>query len=241
MGRVRISPAHRIDLLGRFAVVASGRRVGLRPSARRLVALLGVRGPTARGDAAGLLWPDLDQHRARDNLRTAYWRLRNDAPQLVTEEGEVLRIADACVDFDEVRQWAWQVMRGEDLPFRPSAGGPLELLPGWSDEWLVEFREEFRLLTLYALEGCAQRLLMAGRVGEAATLALTALGVDPLRESANRLLIEIEIRAGNGLDAVRQYRRYAHLLDREVQAEPGPVLTMLIAPHLRPPATSRHR
>src|SRR4051794_4219135 len=134
MGRVRVSPSHRVDLLGRFAVIAMGRRLGLRPSAQRLVALLGVRGPTARSDAAGLLWPDLDQRRSRDNLRTAYWRLRNDAPSLVTEEGDVLRIANACVDFADVREWAWAAMRGDDLQLRPPAGAALELLPGWSEE-----------------------------------------------------------------------------------------------------------
>jgi Bacterial transcriptional activator domain len=59
----------------------------------------------------------------------------------------------------------------------------LELLPGWVDTWLMEAREELRLLQLHALEACAQRLLLGGRVGEAASAALTAVGIDPFREA----------------------------------------------------------
>jgi DNA-binding SARP family transcriptional activator len=103
----------------------------------------------------------------------------------------------------------------------------LELLPGWPDEWLVEMREELRLLQLYAFETCAQRLLLGGRCGEAARLALNALSLDPLRESANRILIEIHLRDGNKLDALRQFRKYEQLLRRELNIEPSPSLAVL--------------
>ncbi|MGH4010092.1 MAG: AfsR/SARP family transcriptional regulator [Pseudonocardiaceae bacterium] len=100
--------------------------------------------------------------------------------------------------------------------------------PGWGDDWLVESREELRLLQLYALEAASQRLLVAGRFGEAAGLALAALGLDPLRESANRLLIEIHLRDGNRPDALRQFHKYQQRLRLEMDIAPGPSLTALI-------------
>jgi len=107
-------------------------------------------------------------------------------------------------------------------------------LPGWGDYWLVDPREELRLLQLYALEASAQRLLLAGRFGEAAGLALAAVAVDPLRESANRLLIEIYLRDGNRSDALRQFGKYEQLLRQETGTEPGPGLTALAGSFLAP-------
>jgi DNA-binding SARP family transcriptional activator len=119
-------------------------------------------------------------------------------------------------------------------------GVALELLPGWADDWLIEAREELRLLQLYAFETCAQRLLQGGRCGEAAGLALNALNLDPLRESANRILIEIHLRDGNRLDALRQFRKYEQLLRRELDIEPGPTLTALVGSVFPSRATSIH-
>src|SRR3954447_22692112 len=100
-----------------------------------------------------------------------------------------------------------------------------ELLPGWSDEWILHPREELRLLYLYALEAAGQRLLVSGQLGEAANLAVSAVSIDPLRESANKLLIEIHLRDGNTLDALKQYTSYATQLMLETGTEPGPGLT----------------
>jgi DNA-binding SARP family transcriptional activator len=225
---------HCLELLGRFTASSSGRRLLLRPSAKRLLALLAVRGPLPRSDAAGLLWGDMTQIRALANLRTALWRTRQDCPELLSEDGDVVHVSDLQVDFLEVRAWAWRALRAEE-PWMPAPkSAALELLPGWADEWLVEIREELRLLQLYAFEGCAQRLLLVGRFGEAAGLALAALTVDPLRESANRILIEIHMRDGNRLDALRQFRKYERLLRRELDIAPSPSLSALVGSLVQP-------
>jgi DNA-binding SARP family transcriptional activator len=221
-------PRHCLQVLGSFAVRRDGRCLVLRPSARRLLALLAVRGALRRSDAAGLLWSDLTDARALGNLRTALWRARKDCPGLVSEEGDVVRISDIPIDLVDVRAWAWRAIRAED-PWMPAPdGAALELLPGWVDSWLVETREELRLLQLYALETGAQRLVLGGRFGEAAGLAVAAVGVDPLRGSANRLLIEIHLRDGSRLEALRQYRKYDRLLRQDLDIEPGPSLSALV-------------
>jgi len=82
----------------------------------------------------------------------------------VLEEGDNARVSDAQVDLLEVRAWAWRALRAED-PWMPLPhGAGLELLPGWADNWLIQMREELRLLHLYAFETCAQRLLLEAGV-----------------------------------------------------------------------------
>ncbi len=218
----------RVHVIGTFAAHKDRRRLMLRPSSQRLLGLLAVAGDLARPDAAGLLWPDLRGHRAQANLRTVLWRLRHDAAGFVADKGDILSLDEVEVDVTALRSWAWHALRSEDpwMPPAPTIGR--ELLPGWSDDWLLQPREELRLLYLYALEAAGQRLLMSGRLGEAASLALTAISIDPLRESANKLLIDIHLRDGNVTDAARHFATYETRLLVETGTEPGPALTALV-------------
>jgi DNA-binding SARP family transcriptional activator len=219
-----------LQVIGTFGAGLGDRRLVLRPSARRVLALLAVRGELARPEASGLLWPDLTQTRALANLRTALWRARQDCPGFVHDGTDVVGLGDVAVDLSALRDWAWQALRDDGPPAdAPPITGD-DLLPGWGDEWLVQPREELRLMKVYALEASSKRLLHAGRFGEAAGLALAAVNMDPLRESANQILIEVHLRHGNRCDAIRQFRRYTELLRWEMQAEPGPGLTALMAP-----------
>lgn len=228
-------PSCALRVLGTFTAYIDGRRVVLRPSAQRVVALLAVRGALPSPDAGGVLWPGLTQKRAMANLRTALWRVRNDGPGFVSREGSVVRISsDVRVDLFEVREWVQRALRGDDPWMPPPERAAFGLLPGWGDDWLVEPREELRLLQLYALEATSQRLLLSGRFGEAAGMALAAVGVDPLRESANRLLIEIHLRDGNRPDALRQFHKYQERLRNEMDTDPGPNLTALIEAFVAP-------
>jgi DNA-binding SARP family transcriptional activator len=107
-----------------------------------------------------------------------------------------------------------------------------DLLPSWGDLWLIEPREHLHMLQVHALEASSERFLLAGRFGEASDCALRAATLDPLRESAVRLLIEVLIREGNIADALARYLRFSQRLQREVNAEPGVALKSLVAPLL---------
>jgi len=48
---------------------------------------------------------------------------------------------------------------------------------------------------------------------------------DPLRESGHRLLLDVHLQEGNVAEAVRQYERYAHLLERELRVRPSDLMT----------------
>jgi DNA-binding SARP family transcriptional activator len=217
-----------VQVLGTLRVKCkNGRDIALRPSAKRLVALLAVLGPHARTDAALILWPDMPRERALSNLRTVLWRARQDASGLVIEQGDDCRLGRVSVDLEDVLSWARQAIRGAEVP--PPEQVTRELLPSWSEEWLITPREECRLQQLNALEESAQRLLASGRLALAATSARAAVSMDPLRESATRVLLEVTLRQGNQVEALRHYRRYQSLLRREIGIEPSPAITILMA------------
>ncbi|WP_157869990.1 MULTISPECIES: bacterial transcriptional activator domain-containing protein [unclassified Streptomyces] len=103
-----------------------------------------------------------------------------------------------------------------------------ELLPRWPDEWLVLERERWDQVRLHALESLAQRLRRDGEYLAALQTALTATEIDPIRETAHRILIEIHIAEGNTACAVKRYKDYQRLLRRELAVEPSPLMTRLV-------------
>ena len=218
-----------VRLLGGFGVYRNGCPVTLRPSGRRLVALVAVMEETDKRDVAGQLFAELPAFRAQGNLRTIMWRLSDDFPDLVAEQGGFLHIR-AKIDYHEVTKWSLAVVQRttDGFPVPQQAGK--NLLPSWGETWLIEPREHLHLLQVHALEACAERFLSAGRFGEASDCAIRAAALDPLRESAVKLLIDVLIREGNIAEALHQYSRFSQLLFREIHAEPGIALRALVAP-----------
>jgi DNA-binding SARP family transcriptional activator len=218
--------------MGGFGVYQNGSAVTLRPSVKRLVALLAVLENTDRIDAAVQLFADLPASRAQGNLRTIIWRLGNDYPNLVVEKGGCLQIGATTIDYQEISRWSLAVVQRmtEDMTLPKNAGK--DLLPYWGDTWLIEPREHLHLLQVHALEASAERLLLAGRFGEASDCAMRSSTLDPLRESAVKLLIEVLIREGNVADALVRYKRFSQRLRQEINAEPSMALQALVAPLL---------
>jgi DNA-binding SARP family transcriptional activator len=219
-----------IRLMGGFGVYRTGSPVTLRPSVKRLVALLAVMEQTDRTDVAGQLFTELPASRAQGNLRTIMWRLSEDFPGLVVDQGGCLYVQATTIDYREVNQWSLSVVQrtAEDFVLPKNAGK--DLLPTWGDPWLIDPREHLHLLQVHALETSAERFLLAGRFGEASDCALRAATLDPLRESAVKLLIEVLIRQGNVADALGRYSDFSQRLRREINAEPSLALQALVAP-----------
>lgn len=104
----------------------------------------------------------------------------------------------------------------------------MNLLPGWYDDWVIFERERIRQRLLHALEALSRRLIEVGRCAEALDAAISAVGVDPLRESANRILIEAHLAEGNVVEACRTYKRYRDTVRCELGVEPSQQLTDLM-------------
>ena len=227
-------PRHWLGLLHGFELHCDDHVVALPFSAQRLVAFLALRGwPTRRLQVATTLWPDSTEERSFANLRSALWRLRCEGCLLVDNSNSCLRLGSAVtVDYHEIAERARSLLDpstqvGLDEIDEGCFTG--DLLPDWYDEWLVTERERFRQLRLCALESAAERLISGGWHGRAIQAALMAVGEDPLRESAHRLLVRAHLAQGNQNEALLDYQRYREGLRTELQVDPSPLFDELIS------------
>jgi DNA-binding SARP family transcriptional activator len=223
-------PSTRLHLLDGFELRADGATVELRPASQRLLAFLALAGRSVgRSYTAFRLWPDKGEGRAMANLRSALWRIPQERAPLVEATALTVRLHhDVWVD---VRHGI-RDLRDADLddviggPHRATVSG--ELLPEWYDDWIVLERERLRQLHVHALEQACVRLLAQGRVPDAIDVGLRAVSIEPLRESAHRLVIEAHLAEGNVGEAVRQYERCRRQLQQELGVSPSPAITALV-------------
>lgn len=222
-----------VNLLGGFVVNQGGEALDMPSDACRVIAFLALqRTRVSRMFVAGELWIESDQTRAFGNLRSALWRIRQRSDALVWSEGDSLGLVPGVeVDVERADQTATAIFAGDgaldspDLSIEPFVG---ELLPGWYEDWALIERERIRQQALHALEAIATRLTKMGRYPEAITAALSAIKMDPFRESAHRCLMRIYLNEGNPIEALRQYERYKALLSEDLALDPTPKMLALV-------------
>lgn len=227
-------PALNLLLLGGFEVRCDGAVLELPPASQRLVAFLALqRRPVMRAFVAGQLWLRSSEERAHAALRTTLWRARVAGQELVRPTSMHLGLAEPVrVDLHRAVDRARALLRDDapprvdDLACLADAG---DLLPDWYDDWLMIERERFRQLRLLALESLCDRFSDAGRHAEAIDAGLAAVAAEPLRESAHRALMRAHVAAGNPNEALRQYRLFAALLDRQLGLAPSEAMRALAA------------
>lgn len=229
-GLSRESLAH-LSLLGRFELVVDGERVSLPRGAQRLLAFLGIRNglPVNRTAAAEQLWPESRRQRAAANLRQALWHVRRSTDRPVVETAtEHLRLSpvvvvDLCRSLDSAHR--------ADPAADEWLAGLLarDLLPDWGEEWLVPERQRWEQVRLHTLEAIARRLITTGAHLAALEAALTAIAIDPVRESSHCTVIAVHLAQGNTGSALRHYQQYRGLLHRELGVLPSPRMTKLLS------------
>jgi DNA-binding SARP family transcriptional activator len=205
---------------------------------QRVVAHLCLAGGPARPVVCGQLWPDVSEERARASLRSALWRLRGCAPELLDTSGGTLRLAAGVrIDVRELCAWAGQVTDPRVGVERLTLPGPSllgDLLPGWYDDWVLLERDRLQQLRLRALETVAARLGAAGRHGEALQAAYLAIRAEPLRESAHRTVVRVHLAEGNVAEALRAHDLFRDLLRAELGVPPTEQMTRLVQGLRRP-------
>jgi DNA-binding SARP family transcriptional activator len=235
--------AARVALLDGFSLDLGDSRSGpatddLPRGVQRLVAHVSLVGHLTRGAIAGELWPDVPEEHAHGSLRSALWRLHKVVPGLVDTSGGALGLAAGVrVDVREFTAWAASVLDpcgGPETLIAPGVALEGELLPGWYDDWVLLERERLRQLRLHALEVLAEKLVCAGRHGEAIDVAFAAVRGEPLRESAHRVLVRAHLAEGNLAEAIREYRSYCTMLADELGVRPTAQMRDLVeGPRLR--------
>jgi DNA-binding SARP family transcriptional activator len=223
-----------VHLFGGPYVMLGGQRRQVPEGSKRLLAFVALRhGRVERRHAAGALWPFGDDPRAAGNLRSALWRLRGAGVDILVADKWSLALRDSVlVDTHLVGAWANRLIDGtplpDDLMIIRAQVDALDLLPGWYDDWAVMERERLRQRMLHALEALCRQLAALGRHADAVEAAMTAVHAEPLRESAQRALIEAHMAEGNWVEARRGYAAYRELARRELGVEPSRELTALV-------------
>ena len=222
-----------IGLVGAFDLRRDGRSADVATPAKRVLAFLALsERAVPREQVASVLWLGSNDERAAGSLRSALWKIRQCGDEIIETTQNCLRIAAGVrVDIRDAIAWARRVCDGSvaiadgDLHDAFVSG---ELLPNWSDEWVVIERERLRQMRFHALETLVQRLVAADRYGDALELALTSLRTDPLRESAHRAVISVHLAEGNASEAVRHYRGYRDLLRSQLGIEPSDLMKRMV-------------
>lgn len=232
-----LPPPAQVILTQGFDLHVHGHTVEIPHSSERLVAFLALSArPVFRGYVAGILWLEHSEERALANLRSALWRLRLAGADVVSTVGDRMTLErDVVVDIRELTAWARQV---DDAPeIEPDQLERLlaaqELLPDWYDDWTIAERERFKHIRLHALEACCRRLSAAGEHARAVEAGLVAVAGEPLRESAQRVLISAYLAEGNVGQALQQYRSFRALIRSELGLAPSLQLDNLVAPYRR--------
>lgn len=223
-----------LQLLGGPSLTVRRRPVRIPGGDSRLLVFVALhRGRVNRANAAGTLWPVGEEARAAGNLRSSLWRLKRAGLALINADKYSLALnEDVLVDLHLIGDWASRLIDGTaspaDLAVKPWGVDSLDLLPGWYDDWAVMERERFRQRLLHGLESLSCSLMRSGRHAEAVEAAMLAVTSEPLRESAQRVLLEAHVAEGNWVEGRRGLDAYRRLLQREMGAEPHPELADML-------------
>jgi len=242
---LRIYLAGGIALRGSNGVTLGERALAGRQGRRLFVRLAAMHEPVPHIELADDLWgPDWPDGWAVA-LRALVSKLRTllasvGAPGSILSSGgnyALILPADAWLDTDAAAE---AVHRAETLlaagDLAGAAGWALaaraiasrSLLPGEEAEWLEPIRRRLSEVRLRSLEALGEIWISRGDPGLAARDAAEAIGVDPYRESAHRLLIRAHLAAGDHGAAGRAFANVRQLLADELGVTPSPE-TMALA------------
>jgi DNA-binding SARP family transcriptional activator len=162
--------------------------------------------------------------------------LRNCGGQLGLDPSALVDVAEFTVRANRITALAEEVL--EDSTGNRECLNALDvltrgdLLSGWYDDWVLYERARLQQMRLCALESIAELLIDRGYLHAALTAALCATSIEPLRESAHRLLVRIHLANGNLHDALRAYRSFGGRLVREMGIRPSRQMDALVLPLL---------
>lgn len=209
--------AGRRRALALLALVASARDDGL-----------------ARDRALAMLWPELDQDRARNNLKQLVFSLRRAlSPDVFAATGPSLRLDPNVITVD---LWAYDkaIADGALESAVSRYGGPF--LDGFNVPGLPEFErwvdgERERLSRIHAetLDTLAERAKRAGQFEIAAAWRRHLAALDPLSARYAVAFVRALADAGDVPGALRHAGLFERLVRSELDADTGPEMRLLVA------------
>jgi DNA-binding SARP family transcriptional activator len=244
-------PQLSISLLGPFQVSLDNQPVTAFRSdkERALLAYLAIEAdrPHRREALAALLWGELPEEAALNNVRKALHRLR----QVLQDDGAetpFLITTPKTIQFNRASHYELdtasftrslvqtQTHRHRRISACQTCHAALEaaasryrgdLLHGFTlpdcmafDEWLLIAREQLRLNALDVFHNLASYYERRGLLDRVQYYALRLLELDPLREEAHRQIMLALTRAGQRAAALARYETCRRLLANELAVEP---------------------
>lgn len=222
-----------LGLLGSFNLRINAEPVPMHLSAQRLIGFLALHdGSLLRQHVAGSMWAHVTERRASGSLRSTLSRLGQHAyPVVDATESHMRLFANVAVDVRASEALARRVLDDSqelsEADLDPSLLSA-DLLPDWTEDWVLVRREHHTQIRLAALDALCGRLREMGRFGQAVEAGLLAVSGEPLRESAQRTLIAAHLAEGNVTAAVGQYDSFSELLRDELDLEPSPEMQRLV-------------
>lgn len=230
---VALAQEWHLSLLGAWRLQRGNKTVAVASREQRLLACVGLLGCRHRSFLSGLLWPKSSETQAAGNLRTTVWCISHAFPHLLHAGPDTLELDESVnVDVAALQQQVATLREQPGVQVPDSYLDHLsraELLPGWYDDWVVFEQERLRQLRLSALELLARQYMAGDEPGRAVIAALSAVSIEPLRESAHLLLVQAHLAAGNRAAAVRAYTMFANRLESELGVQPSHQLTGLVS------------
>jgi DNA-binding SARP family transcriptional activator/predicted ATPase len=198
--------------------------------------------PHSRESLASLLWPDVDEDKARNNLRVTLFRLRKALTThdkstswlhadpdgiFIAKEGlkvDALAFDDLVETLDnsalvqahkaKTYKEAAELYRGEFLQgFHIADGTPF-------GEWSRLKRERFHRTVLMVLWKLADYYQRRGNLNEVLKYAQRQLELEPWREEAHRQMMRVLAMNGERTAALAQFEICRRILEQEFQVRP---------------------
>lgn len=244
-----VSHQWELNVLGSWQLKLDGHPVAVGLRQQRVIAALALFGVRSRHSVASLLWPDSSESQAAGNLRASLFHITHKLPGLVCPSFDSLSLEPTVeVDFHKIRWLIADIQEDGQLAASDSAYilHHADLLPGWYDDWVLFEQERLQLLRLDGLEALANRFLQMGASGRAMEAALAATSIEPLRESAQLILLQCHVQAGNNVSAMQSFHEFRGRLNRELGVRPSSRFAELMeslhsgqAPAAQPPPRAR--
>jgi DNA-binding SARP family transcriptional activator len=234
-----------LSLLGAVRVQVDG--LGVNFATRKAVALLAylaLEGATSRSKLADLLWSDMDEEAARNNLRKEIFRLRETALR------DFLEVSASTLALTNIQLDVQRFLEAEDdLALEYYKGDFLldvEISSAAFEDWLDTKRESFRTRFARLLSARAIKLEALGDLRTALETRLKLLETDPLQESFHREVMRLHWRLGERAQALERFAVLERTLELELGLKPLPETLALVRnietsdaaePELEQPAT----
>jgi predicted ATPase/DNA-binding SARP family transcriptional activator len=202
---------------------------------RELLIYLAMHEAGRTKEQAGLaFWPDASAAQLRNNFHVTLHRLRKALgnAEWVALAGDRYRIAPEALEHFDVREFEHEVVEAQRSLQRREEGavGRFERAVGLFrgdfldgepvGDWHLEHRDRLQRLYVDALMSLGAHLARDERHAKAAEAFRRVLARDELHEEAVQALIRCHAAMGERSQALRVYRRFTELLQRELEAEP---------------------